>query len=374
MANRPLHVHALVDTMAAGGAELLLSELAAVAHEADIRLTVGYLRDEAGSPAAVRLRSVGLEPTRVGVRRLSWPALKAVRGHLQRTRPDILHTHLGASDLLGGLSARTLRLPSVSTIHTMQWGGSAPDHVRELLFSQARRRCAKRVIAVSEVARRAYLDEGRDVPAHVVVLPNGVRGKPATGAGAGVRAEFDIAPDEHVVGFIAALRPEKAHDVAAAAIGLLRAEGRRVRLIVVGQGGHRPAVERAMQPLGEAGIMTGHRSDVMELLDACDLVVQPSYVDALPTALIEAAAASVPAVATRVGGIPEIVEDGVTGVLVDPPPDAQRVAGALADLLDDADRRGARGAAARQHFLDRFSGPAWAGRLRALYDEVLAER
>ncbi|MDP9261507.1 MAG: glycosyltransferase family 4 protein, partial [Actinomycetota bacterium] len=93
-----------------------------------------------------------------------------------------------------------------------------------------------------------------------------------------------------------------------------------------------------------------------------------------PTTLLEAMAASVPIVATSVGGIPEIVADGHTGVLVPSPPTADRVALAVAGLLEDPSRRHTLAVAARQRYESRFRAGPWAHRIRALYESVLSER
>src|SRR5581483_12011893 len=98
----------------------------------------------------------------------------------------------------------------------------------------------------------------------------------------------------------------------------LRERYPRVRLVVAGDGPTRAQVRSLARPLGEGAVLTGHRTDVMALLDATDVLIHPSFADAFPTSLIEAGAASVPVVATRVGGIPEIVESGRTGTLLEP--------------------------------------------------------
>ena len=109
--------------------------------------------------------------------------------------------------------------------------------------------------------------------------------------------------------------------------------------------------------LGEGAVLTGHREDVMELLDATDVLIHPSRFDAFPTTLLEAMAASVPIVATDVGGIPEIVLGGQTGVLVGPPPTGEAFAAAVAPLLDDPGLREALGSQGRQYVVDRYRWP-----------------
>jgi glycosyltransferase involved in cell wall biosynthesis len=375
MAPRPIRVHALVDSLASGGAEMLLTELAAVAADAGLDLSIGYLKvGPGGVPGADRLREIGVEPDYVGVYTLGPGSTLKVRRHLRRVAPDIVHTHMGTSDVHGGLAARSLGIPAVSTVHAMRWERHGREGVKELLMTGVRRWCTDRVVAVSDVARDRYLAERRDVPAHVTVVRNGVRGEVPPAAGARVRAELGLAPDDVVVTVVAALRPEKAHEVAAEAIAIVRRDVPDVRLLVVGEGPSLPVVRRALEPLEGAGVLAGYRTDVMAVLGATDVLLHAPRFDALPTAVIEALGAGVPTVGTRVGGIPEIVEDGVSGVLVDPPPRADALAAALRPLVADRALRERIGAAARARFEREFSAESWARRLRALYDDVLARR
>jgi glycosyltransferase involved in cell wall biosynthesis len=207
-----------------------------------------------------------------------------------------------------------------------------------------------------------------------VTVHNGIDVRVAAGAGPALRSELGLAPDDVILGMVSALRPEKSHDVAIEAVRLLRERFPAVRLLVVGDGAARQEVERLAAPLGDAVVLAGARADVMDVFDALDLCVHPSRADAFPTTLLEAMAASVPVVATAVGGIPEIVEDGVTGVLVDAPPSARRVADAVAALIRDPERRNALAAAGRARYEKLFTARPWAERTRAVYDAVLAER
>jgi glycosyltransferase involved in cell wall biosynthesis len=169
------------------------------------------------------------------------------------------------------------------------------------------------------------------------------------------------------------LRPEKGHDVAVGALQLLRSRFPQLRMLIAGDGPVRAELSRLAQPLGDAIVMTGPRFDVMRLLDATDLYVQSSRADAFPTTLLEAMAASVPVIATDVGGIPEIVLHNRTGVLVPAPPTAEQFAEAIACLLADPLRRRQLGDAGRRRYEERFTAYPWIRRTRALYDTVLAE-
>src|SRR4051812_5121805 len=116
-----LRVHALIASLTWGGAEASLAHLAQGCGQAGIELSVGYLLERDGNPAADALHRAGVEPVLVDVHSLLRPAdLARVRRHVAATAPDVLHTHLGYADLMGGIAARSLGIPSVATIHVMQ--------------------------------------------------------------------------------------------------------------------------------------------------------------------------------------------------------------------------------------------------------------
>lgn len=375
-AQKPLRVHVLIDTFRSGGAELLLADFAEVAAGAGIEISVAGLKPITPlSPAADRLRRRGFEPGVIPVSSMvSLRDLARVRAHLAEVRPEIVHTHLMTSDFLGGIAARSLGIPSVVTIHADWYPGGLADRARTWLASQARRRCAAAVVAVSESARSAYLAAGRDVPDHVTVVRNGIVDRANPGAGAEVRRELGLGEDALVVSALSKLRPEKNFEAAIDAVGLLRRRFAGLRLLIAGDGPHEQVVRSHAARLGGAVVLAGHREDPMEILDASDVVVHPSHFDAFPTTLLEAMAASVPVVATRVGGIPEIVEDGITGVLVSPPATAEAFAAALAPLLASAEGRARLGAAGRSRYQREFGAEPWARRVRAVYDRVLSDR
>ena len=371
MADRRLRIHVLIDSLTWGGAETLLADFATGARDAGIEVSVAHLGIASG--AAERLRSTGVVPIHVPTASLLGRRDRLrVREHLAEVSPDILHTHLGYADLLGGAAARHLDIPAVSTIHVMEWSGGPREQLKLQLMARARRRCSARVITVSETARRNYLARGWDRPGHVVAVHNGIVDGCRRGAGPGIRRELGVGPDEVLVAMVTVLRTGKGHEVAAEAVQRLTPEFPNLRLLVLGEGPDRGEVERALENLGARAIMTGHREDVLAVLDAVDVLIHPTRADAFPTALLESMAASVPAIATSVGGIPEIITDGETGLLIDSPPDGRALAESLAVLLRDARARERIGSAARERFEAKFTVDAWLSRLLPIYDLALA--
>jgi glycosyltransferase involved in cell wall biosynthesis len=366
-----IRIHVLIDTLGVGGAEVLLADFAAAAPLAGVELSVGYLKDVGAGHAADRLRAVGVEPRCVTIPpRLGLEAFRRVRRHLAQVRPELVHTHLGSADFLGGPAARSLGLPSVATIHSHAPPSSGRDRAKRRLMTAARSASAARVIAVSESARGAYLAAGA-APERVVVVHNGILGRAEPGAGARVRSELGLGAQDLVAAMVSSLRPEKGHDVALEIVRALLDRFPSLRLVVAGDGPLRPSLERAAAALGDRVVLAGYRPDILAVLDAADVLVQPSRADAFPTAILEAMAASVPVVATDVGGISELVRDRVTGTLVAGPPSAAAFAAALAPLLEDRARRRRLGSAGRERFEQEFTAARWVQRLREVYLEVL---
>lgn len=367
-----LRVHVLIDTLATGGAEIVLADLAAAVERNGVSLSVGYLREMAGSPSAQRLRALGIEPQLVGLPRrgLGGHALARVVRHVRRVRPEVLHTHLGYADVLGGLAGRLLGVPVVSTVHGHQWDGDRGERLRVGLQAAVRRHAAARVIAVSDAARSAYLAGGADHDEHVVTIRNAVSPTPVSGDRRALRAALGMGMDDLLVAMVSTLRPEKGHVHAMDAVRRLAPTFPTLRLYVAGEGPSRPAVERAAADLGGRVVIAGFRPDAMTVLGAADVLLQPSLHDALPTTVMEAMAAGCAIVASAVGGIPEMITDGESGVLVAPPVTGWAVAEALAPLLHDEARRNRLGTGARARFERDLSPGTWGRRLSEVYAEV----
>src|SRR4051794_6191860 len=371
--DRPLAVHVVIDGLGAGGAETLLADLVAGGREAGLEFSVTALQDRGENPGAERLQALGIEPVTLGVSGLfSRADHRAMRARLEEVRPDVVHAHLEYSDMFAGLAARRLGRPCVSTIHVMRWPDSARERLKLRIQAYARRAGMQAVVCVSDAAREAYLAQGWPSPRRVVTVHNGVAAAPRPGAGAALRETLGIPAATPAIGTLSVLRAGKGHEELLAAVPALRERFPDLEVLVAGGGPE----AGALAPLAErAGArLLGHLDDPLAFADALDVLVHPSHFDAFPTALLEAAAVGTPAAATRVGGIPEIVVDGETGVLVEAPASAGALAAAVGGLLGDSARLAAMGSAARLRFEREFTAGAWARRLRDVYLQAIDDR
>ena len=259
----------------------------------------------------------------------------------------------------------------MSTLHLIE---SAParhlDRFKRRLGLLARRTFADVTIAVSTAQRDWYKELSR--ADDVVVLPNGVAdpGRPTPDRRRQVRASLGVADDAKLAVSASLMRPEKGHHLLLDAVELLPDE----LDLTVALAGDGPLLPALQERVGRSPRLTrrvrvlGYRDDVPALLGAADLVVHTSLADALPTTLIHALGVGVPAVATDVGGIADIVTPE-TGHLV--ATDAAEIAAAVAALAIDDNRRALLGEGARERFVAHFAAPVWCGRLREVYDSVL---
>lgn len=364
----------IVPDLGVGGAERHVTTLMPALDTNRFEPTVICIGEEGALFSRLTERNVpavALERTK----RSALPALFDLVRELHRLRPDVVLVRGYSAEALGRLAACLTRVPAI-----VVWKHNIGDverrgHVRRLVD-----RLLDRVTIAYFGAARAQLDyicgELGVSADKVKIIHYGVDPAdfdPRTDRGA--VAGLGIGDDEPVVALVAAMRPEKDHATFLDAARLVHGEMPSARFLLVGDGPVRGEAETraASLGLGHRVVFTGIRDDVHELLRGTDVFVLSSYtVECLPFALLEAMAAGRPAVCTAVGGIPEMIEDGVTGYLV-PPRDARALADKLLALLGDADRARAMGAAARKRLEEEFSlQRSVAGSERAIEDVAAA--
>jgi glycosyltransferase involved in cell wall biosynthesis len=300
--------------------------------------------------------------------RLDLPAWRPLLRLLRQEPVDVLHAHMFGSNVCGTVLGRLNRVPViVAHEHTWSYEGQP---LRRFIDRELVARGATVFLAVSREDRRRMIEVEGISPDDVRFLPIGIPPLPAP-SGRDVRAELGIEPGVPVVGTVCELRPQKALEVLVEAAALLREQTPGLRVLVAGDGPDRERLERLVRRQGLAQVVTllGLRRDVPDLLAALDVCVCCSDFEGSPLAVMEYMAAGKPIVATRVGGVPDLVVDGVTGHLV-PPRDPRSLAEAVAGLLADPRRRRRLGDQGRLRQRREFDLDGTVRRLEDLYETL----
>jgi glycosyltransferase involved in cell wall biosynthesis len=297
---------------------------------------------------------------------------------IRRERPQILHTHTAKAGTVGRLAARlagSARPPIV--VHTFHGhvlrGYFGP--VRSRLFRWLERWLARDttvLIAVSPQVRDDLVGLGEKFA--VIRLGIELEERVADMDGrANTRRYLGIAPDRFTVGWIGRMTAIKNTEDVLSAFKTLRARGVEATLCMVGDGPDRPALERRAHELGimRDTLFLGYQQDVAPLYAAFDALVLPSSNEGTPVSVIEALAARTPVVATRVGGVPDVVREGDDGFLVDPG-DMDALAERLERLASDPELRERMGDAARGRVLSRYAVDRLVDDVDRLYRNLLA--
>jgi glycosyltransferase involved in cell wall biosynthesis len=287
---------------------------------------------------------------------------------------DVVHTHLKHADVVGGLAALLARVPSVSTLHVIDIPTSRMHRLRVNIAARARRLLSDTVIALSTEQNDWYRQYAGPHP-NVAMVPNGVIELEVSRDRATVRSEIGVSPETTLALVLSLMKPVKGHAQLLEAIRLVPLDV-PVTFALAGDGPLldevRSTVEGDRLLRGRVRIL-GFRTDVADLLAACDFVVHPSIQDALPTALISALAAGRPIVATNVGGIPDIVGPGC-GVLVEPA-DPAALSAAIVDMTELIRSEPTRAEdirrAGREMYENRFSADMWVDNLRTVYGRLI---
>jgi glycosyltransferase involved in cell wall biosynthesis len=231
-------------------------------------------------------------------------------------------------------------------------------------------RAADAFLAVSREDQRRMIEVERIKPEVIRFMPNGIAPLPSAD-GRRLRAELGIAEGVPVIATVSVLRRQKALDVLVAAVARLVPSFTDLQVLIAGNGPQRETLEAMIAELGLADNvrLLGHRGDIPDLLDALDVAVSSSDYEGSPLSVMEYMAAGKPVVATRVGGVPDLIEDGVTGLMVERrDPDA--LAAALLRLLSDPRLRAEMGRRGAERQREEFSADAMVRRTENLYEEL----
>lgn len=369
----------LVDSLAYGGSESQLFEVARRLNGGPYRLTVGTL--SSGGVYAEQLRQLGIPvvefPLKGSLLRPgAFLQLMRMARFLHRGAFDVVHTHTLWSNLMGVPAAWLSRVPVIvsSRRDLAHWWWYTPFRRKALRHVQNR---STYVLANSNAIRDFLVREDGFRAEKIRVVRNAVDFERfSTARGQREQLVPGLLPEHKVVAFVANMNlPVKGHLYLIHAAKTVCAAVPATRFLLIGDGRQRPHLMQEATALGVAQniLFLGQRKDVPELLACCDLSVLPSTAEGLPNAILESMAAGLPVVATAVGGSIELVEDGVTGVLV-PPKEPGALADALLRILRDPDLSRRMGRAGQERACTHFSFERVLLELNELYQEPLLKK
>jgi len=260
-----------------------------------------------------------------------------ISGAVERRKPDLIQTHNVKSHFLARYTGLPQKYPWIVFHH----GYTATD-LKQEIYNQLDRwslRGARHVVTVCGAFKQQLVSRGI-APGKISIRHNAIRISPPIDKDR-ARAILDALPcaaGTPVLLMVSRLSHEKGHLDLLEALAILKTRGVAVHALIVGEGTERAAIEKSRDRLGlqEFVTLAGHDNDVKPYFAAADLYLMPSHSEGSPNALLEAMAGGIPAIASNVGGIPEMIVDGISGILL-PPRNPEALANAIARLVENAD-------------------------------------
>jgi glycosyltransferase involved in cell wall biosynthesis len=356
----PLRIVQYITPSHIGGAEVHVMALSEKLRERGHEVTIICPR---GRPLTAELLARGLPVRSPRTTGKADPLMVVRLGRwLRQDGAQVIHTHLSTASLLGSLAACMAGVPSLATVHGLN---------TRICYNYARG-----IIAVSNAVKQHLVNQG--LPAErITVIHNGVdlRAFSRAVGGAEVRQRWGVAETTPLLVTVGRLAPAKGHRDLLQALAALVADPRwqEVRLLIVGAGALLGELSEQAARLGlsERALFVGFHRDVLPFLQAGDVFVLPSTQEGLSLSALEAMAMGKPVVACRVGGTPEVVVDGETGLLVSPGQPAE-LASALGWLLSRPEEARAMGAAGQRRVRDAFDLEQMVTKIEQAYRNLIA--
>ena len=379
MASKRYTIAFLIDGLSMGGAERLMVPILKNLSTHDFEPRVCLFQTKEGNPMAESIQALDVPVDSLEINRLrDVSALPRLTRYLKENNVKLVHTQLEFANILGNIAAKFMRLPSVCTVHVLP-----PEEVKlKTKFHQraewtSLRMFCDRIVSVSEEARTYHLDIAGFSPEKITTIYNGIdlmefrkSGRADRNA---IRRELGIPGNANLMTTVAVLRQPKGIEFMIRALPAVLAADPLAYYLVVGSGPHHDVLIEEVAKVGvkDRVIFAGLRKDVPDLLAASDLFVLPTLTEALPTVLAEAMAVGLPIVASAVGGVPEMVTNGVNGRLVSPGVPAE-LSDACIDLLSSPEKRKSMGGRGLEIVDEKFSIARQVGQMRELYLDLLS--
>jgi len=355
-----------------GGAEISLLNLV---KRLDKKLFTPHFACSKEGPFIDELRNIKIPPDFVKFPSIRWPnpvricnTIRDLKNIIKNRRIDLIHSNQPRSNLFGAIAAKINSVPIVWHERCLERGRFDSDNIFSFL--------PDRIICNTGAARNRFTKEKIDAKIRIII--NGVdlsEFDPESNGGV-IRKEFNIDEDELVVGTIGRIDPEKGYEYFLESARILLQDVKNVRLLVVGDASNNRSFEKALSEMSvEKGIykktiFTGYRKDIPQLIASMDVVVLPSGIDACSRVLFESMAMQKPLVAANAGGTPEIVQDGITGLLVKPG-DSSEMAKSIMKLLNDKHLAEQYGKAGRKRVEEMFTIERNVKETESVYLELL---
>lgn len=301
---------------------------------------------------------------------LLWRLQKLLRAQ----QIDILHTHVFTANLWGRLAGILAQVPVLITHEHSTF--TIADQTRQRIEQQLARKTT-RIISVSEQLRRGLIETGGLPADKIITIHNGLRLPVSVNEATrkALQRELDLSRFSPLIGSIGRQEVRKNYPLLLEAMPKILEHYPQAGLLLVGEGPETSHLKQLAQANGLAGhvIFAGHRQEIYELLSFMTVFCLPSQTEGISMAILEAMAAKVPVVATRVGGNPEIIADDRYGVLV-PANDTHALATALLETLNDREAACTRAQAGEKFVLENFSEQQMIQRITTLYLTAYAQK
>lgn len=293
---------------------------------------------------------------------------------LRKHKIDLIHTHAYSAGTIGRISAFLARVPIIISHNqsVYDYYNKYFNFVEWVLSS-----ITDRIICCSDAVKKFTTEVQRIDAGRLMTVYNGAEDFPPVSetATSRIREELDIPVDHSVICTIAQLNDKKGHAYFIRSAFMLLKSRKRVSFLLVGDGILREGLKKLCVELDieKNVIFAGERSDIPEMLSLTDIFVLPSVREGLGLSILEAMVCGKPVIATNVEGIPEIVKDGINGILV-PPKDTEALCGAMKELLDDGAKREQMGSKGREMCGKDFSSRVMVGKIEELYDTLVKKK
>jgi glycosyltransferase involved in cell wall biosynthesis len=362
-----LHLH---NTSSIGGAEQVILDLAAFTDQKKFESYVGVFR-EGELVSEMRRRGIKFFWLKGNTRVYDYKFLKSIIQIIKNNRIDLVHSHTWGTDFYGYWASKILGVPMISTIHNRYYIFEKWDRriSYRVLISQI-----EKIVAVSADIQRLLRGDLKLKPGKISLIYNGIdTQRYESGFDLhSIRKELSLSEGELFIGNVGNLREVKDHHTLILAFHQVSSFFPQSKLLIVGDGELKSDLHKLSAQLGleKKILILGHRQDVALLLSLLDIFVLSSRSEGCSISLLEAMASGKPVIATRVGGNPELVMEGKTGLLV-PSAEPEKLAETIIQLLKDEKLREKRGEEGRKRVREKFSRESMVKNYGELYSQIL---